>query len=189
MNAYDFVHLTFLAMKNHEIKGNTKLQKTVYFLGLRTGLEEDLGYRPHFYGPYSDEVADAVGRLKALGFLDCTRSGVGSVDSRGFEVVRSDYRLNAEGRMVAEIKKKQFKGEWGYIQKGAEELETLLTKDYMQLSIAAKIKFMLGKRQAQSPVKPEELASLASRFGWSVTPDQVRAAARSLAEAGLVTLA
>jgi uncharacterized protein len=189
MNAYDFVHLTFLAMKNHEIKGNTKLQKTVYFLGLRTGLEEELGYRPHFYGPYSDEVADAVGRLKALGFLDHSHAGVGSVDSRGFEVVRSDYRLNDDGRKVAEIKKKKFEKEWGEIERGAAELETLLTKDYMQLSIAAKIKFMLGERQDRSPVKPNELAAMASRFGWSVTPEQVQSAASWLAEAGLVTLA
>jgi uncharacterized protein YwgA len=55
MDAKEFVQLSMLAMGS-EIQGKTKLQKTVYFLGLMTGCLDDLGYRAHFYGPYSDEV-------------------------------------------------------------------------------------------------------------------------------------
>ena len=68
MSPYDFVHLSFLAVGD-EIHGRTKLQKTVYFLGVLSNKLSELGYRPHFYGPYSDAVASSVNRLKSLGFV------------------------------------------------------------------------------------------------------------------------
>ena len=82
MNARDFVQLALIAMDG-EIRGKTKLQKTVYFLGLLTGSLDDLGYRAHFYGPYSDDVAEAVGWLKTIGTADQTSSGVGNVRRLG----------------------------------------------------------------------------------------------------------
>jgi len=56
MNTYDFVHLALYAMGG-EIRGKTKLQKTIYFLGRLSNHIDELGYNPHFYGPYSSEVA------------------------------------------------------------------------------------------------------------------------------------
>ncbi len=69
MDSKDFVLLAMLAMGG-EIQGKTKFQKTVYFLGLMTGCIDDLGYRAHFYGPYSDEVADAIGWLRTIGAVN-----------------------------------------------------------------------------------------------------------------------
>ncbi len=89
MNAYDFVHLTLFAY-NGELQGRTKLQKTVYFLGVFTESLDDLGYRPHYYGPYSAAVADAVSRLKALGFVMEYTLGSGAVGAGGFEIARHD---------------------------------------------------------------------------------------------------
>ena len=57
MDVKDFVQLSLLAMGG-QIQGKTNVQKKVYFLGLITDCLDDLGYRAHFYGPYSDEVAD-----------------------------------------------------------------------------------------------------------------------------------
>src|SRR5271163_3293000 len=99
MSTYDFVQLALLAIGG-EIKGKTKLQKTVYLLGLLTGQLEDLGYRANFYGPYSDEVANAVRTLKGLGFADQSTSG-GNCDPRGFEITRTDLKLNHAGLAVA----------------------------------------------------------------------------------------
>src|SRR5438309_12096004 len=101
MKTYDFVHLSLLAVGG-EIRGKTKLQKTVYFLGLMTGCLDDLGYRAHFYGPYSDDVADAIGWLSTIGAVNQTSAGVGTVDHSGFEIRRHDFRLNEQGRQFAE---------------------------------------------------------------------------------------
>lgn len=185
MNTYDFVHLALAAMGG-EVRGRTKLQKTVYFLGVITDSLNELGYRAHFYGPYSDEVADAVDQLKTLGFVDQNVASSGGYDSAGFEVARYDYRLSAEGEAVAEQKKQQYLKEWAKIKSAAAVINKAKTEDYVKLSVAAKTYFMLGQKTGNATM--EELTQLATRFGWSVTKDQVAEAAAYLKSLGLVTL-
>jgi uncharacterized protein YwgA len=92
MKAYDFVHLVLHA-SGGRIQGRTKLQKVVYFAGVLTGMHEHLGYRAHYYGPYSSTVTAAVDELRALGFLEQRIASGGAIDSKGFEVARYDYAL------------------------------------------------------------------------------------------------
>src|SRR5262245_25751540 len=101
METRDFVLLTFLVMDG-VIHGKTKLQKTVYFLGLMTGQLGGLGYRAHYFGPYSDDGAAAIGWLKTIGAVDQSSSTVGATDPSGFEIRRYDFRLNERGRRFAE---------------------------------------------------------------------------------------
>lgn len=183
MNTYDFVHLALHAMGG-EIKGKTKFQKSIYFLGLLTKTIDDLGYRPHFYGPYSSEVAGAADRLRALGFATQTAAGGGSVDQAGFEVARFDLRLTDEGARMAQAKAEKYPEEWDKIGKAAEILKKANEQDYVKLSIAAKTYFMLGQRRGTARIK--DLVALAENFGWSVTPDQLRDAAQFLASIGMV---
>jgi uncharacterized protein len=185
MNAYDFVHLALLAMGG-EIKGKTKLQKTVYFLGLLCKRDEDLGYRPHFYGPYSAEVAGAAQTLRALGFATQTSAGIGSVDSSGFEVARHDLALTDEGRRMAEAKARDNPKDWEKIQAAAAKMKSAKEPDYMKLSIAAKTKFMLGTQKGS--VRLTDLVEQAKGFGWSITTEDVREAATFLESLGLVTV-
>src|SRR5579863_10430213 len=103
MNAYDFVHLVLNAMGG-QIQGRTKLQKTIYFLGILTGNIDELGYRAHYYGPYSDTVAAAVNRLKALGFVEEGSLQTGMVGEDGFEIARHDFTLTEQGKEIAEKK-------------------------------------------------------------------------------------
>jgi uncharacterized protein YwgA len=183
MDPYDFVHLALLAVGG-EIRGKTKLQKTVYFLGVISGHLEELGY--HFYGPYSEEVADAVDRLVAVGFVDREIRGGSGVDEFGFEVYRYDHRLNPDGAAVAKTKAAQWPEFWQTLKHAAEGLKKAPHVDYMKLSIAAKTYFMLGEKKA--PATMTELSDLAKRFGWSVTANQVRDAANYLSTLGLVDL-
>jgi uncharacterized protein YwgA len=182
MSPYDFVHLTLYAMGG-EVRGKTKLQKTMYFLGLLTKSAGDLGFRPHFYGPYSAEVAGAADRLRALGFATQSVASGGAIDRAGFEFARYDLRLNEEGTQVAQAKTKQYPEEWRKIQKAVEAFRKAEKADYVKLSIAAKTYFMLG--QANVPTKAEDLAALAQEFGWSVTPDQIQQAFELLESLGL----
>jgi len=185
MNAYDFVHLSLLALGG-EIKGRTKLQKTIYFLGVLADSLEDLGYRPRFYGPYSAEVGAAVDRLRGLGFLDQNMVGGGAVDPAGFEVVRYDFRLNDQGTRIARAKAKKHPEEWQKVQEAVDVLQKAKEHDYMKMSIAAKTYFMLGERRGSANI--HDLVSLASKFGWSVTAEEVREASRFLERLGLVSL-
>jgi uncharacterized protein YwgA len=185
MNAYDFVHLALHALGG-EIRGKTKLQKTIYFLGALTRSLADLGYRPHYYGPYSADVGGAVDRLRALGFVDQTVSSGGACDSSGFEVARYDFRLNEEGKRVAEAKAKNNPEFWAKLNDAVQTFKRAGEEDYMKLSVAAKTNFMLGENKG--PARSEDLIDLARRFGWAVTPDQVQEAAHFLHALGLVRL-
>jgi len=183
MNAYDFVHLALFALGG-EIKGKTKLQKTMYFLGVLTSSQKDLGYRPHFYGPYSAEVAGAIDRLRSLGFVDQSVAGIGAFDQQGFEVARYDFRLNDQGKRIAKMKSERHPDLWKKIQTAVKCMEKAKDQDYMKLSIAAKTYYMLGEKSG--PASVSELTALATKFGWAVTKDQVSEAFQFLKSAGLI---
>jgi hypothetical protein len=183
MNPYDFVHLALLAAGG-EIKGKTKLQKIIYFLGLMTRKPDELGYRAHYYGPYSDEVANAVATLEGVGFVSSDVASVGAVDPQGFEVRRTDFRLTEEGRAIAHAKAAQNPILFEGLRKAVGVLRQSGDQDYVKLSIAAKMVFML--REKGAPATEVELGRQAKRFGWNVTPQQIHEAAEYLRKLDLV---
>jgi uncharacterized protein len=185
MDAKEFVPLALLSLGG-EIQGKTKLQKTVYFLGLLTRCVDDLGYRPHFYGPYSDDVADAVHWLKTIGAVDQCSSGMGATDRSGFEIRRHDFRLNAGGKHFAELMAQRNSRLWEKIKEAASAFKRAGELDYESMSVAAKTYFMLVAHQKAA--NHEELARLASKFGWDVTPQQIQNGVSFLDRLGLVQI-
>jgi len=185
METREFVLLVLRALGG-EVQGKTKLQKTVYFLGILTDRLENLGYRAHFYGPYSDEVAEAVAQLKAIDVLDQNIVGGWSVDSSGFEVRRYDFRLTDQGQKLAAAKAKKYPDVWDRLQTATKIFNQAGDLDYMLLSIAAKTYFMFGRKKDEAT--EAELAALAPRFGWNVAEHEIHDAARYLKKLGLVRL-
>lgn len=185
MDATNFVLLALHAVGG-EIQGKTKFQKTIYFLGVMTGHLDDLGYRAHYYGPYSDDVADAVNRLRSVDFVDQSAAGSGTVGKFGFEVCRYDFSLTQDGKQIADAKAAEKPVFWKKLQRAVAALGKAGDLDYVRLSIAAKTHFMLGKKKGKATMA--ELANLAKRFGWKVTKAQVKQAAQYLSRLGLVQL-
>lgn len=179
----DFVHIAMLALGG-EVRGKTLLQKKIYFLGLLTDTLDDLGYRAHFYGPYSDDVATAVEELKTIGYVDQEVQSAGSWGVSGFERRRYDYKLTKAGLRIAEAKARQEPDLWSRLQNAASRLQKAGDLDYMRLSIAAKTFFMLGQQRVSAT--PAELAELAPRFGWRVTEPEIESAADYLDRLGLM---
>lgn len=185
MDLRDFITLTLLAVDG-EVQGKTKLQKLVYFVGALTDSLDELGYRPHFYGPYSDDVGYAVRQLRAIGVLDQNETEWG-YDRSGFEIKRYDFRLNDSGKEYARKLAGRNAEMWKAIQAAIENYKRAGDRDYMDLSIAAKTYFLLGQRKGTSDER--EMAKLAPRFGWSVSADKIKEAARYLEKLGLVKVA
>lgn len=183
MDARTFLMLAMDALGGH-VRGRTKVQKQVYFLGLLTGELKNLGYEAHYYGPYSQAVSNALSLLKNIGLVDESSSGAGAVNDMGFEVRRYDYTLNDDGRAVASQKERRQPVAWRRIQKAARRLRDAGDLDYMQLSVAAKTRFLLGKKANAATI--EEITDLARRFGWVVERSQVEKAAKFLESLGLV---
>ncbi len=185
MTTYDFVHLVLHA-SGDTIQGRTKLQKVVYFVGTLTGVVDDLGYRAHYYGPYSGEVAGAVHELRGLGFLEQRVSSTGVIDPKGFEVSRYDYELTPAGKQIAEEKAKKQHAMWERIKTAVEKLKKARAGDYVKLSIAAKAYYILRERNGRAT--PEELQKLTAVFGWKVSPQQILEAATLLEALDLVNV-
>jgi uncharacterized protein YwgA len=183
MNAYDFVHLALLAI-DEEVRGSTKLQKTIYFLGVLTGSLDQLGYRPHYYGPYSDSVAAAVNRLKALGFVQQSSLHTGAVNEEGFEITRKDYSLTDQGRTIARQKATQNPSVWKKVEQAVSRFKTAGEIDYMKMSVAAKTYFILSGEG--KPATAIELSESAKGLGWNPKPEEISDSISFLKSLGLL---
>lgn len=104
----------------------------------------------------------------------------------GFEVSRTDFALNQDGKQIAEAKAAARPKFWKKLRRAVRLLDDAGDLDYMKLSIAAKTYFMLGKKRGKATMA--ELVEVAKRFGWKVSKDQVKGAAGYLAKLDLVEL-
>ena len=102
MKTRDFLLLGYGAFDGR-ITGRTVLQKWIYFLSEM--LDENHGFNPHYYGPYSAQVAEANSELKALGYVDEDRTIYGW-SHYGFEMARYDYSLTDDGYKILKRKQK-----------------------------------------------------------------------------------
>ena len=164
------------------MKGKTLMQKRIYFLSVRLGIE--LGYDAHYYGPYSEEVASANTELKSLGYLSETASPFG-VDQRGFEMARYDYKLTDAGNRLANKKASRMPNIAAEIEKAAKVITDAGNLDYMELSIAAKAYYVLTKLNGRAT--KEDIAAMLPKFGWNVTNEQLEKATTFLEQSRLVT--
>jgi uncharacterized protein YwgA len=177
----DYILLGYKAFDG-SVRGKTMLQKRMYFLSVI--LNVDLGFGPHYYGPYSSAVASANIELKSLGFLQGYSAGWG-VDHRGFEMARYDYFLSEEGKEFADAKAEVNAEIWYNVQKAAEVIKKAGDLNYMELSIAAKAYFALTKLRGSASL--DEIHDLLPQFGWNISKEELEKATSFLEKAGLVT--
>ena len=170
MTASDLV-LLMLDAFGSEIQGKTMLQKRCYFVALMCGWQHEMGFGPHYYGPYASELDNAAGQLRALGFIEESKVTFGVVGGGGFEISRYDYKLTEDGRAVASVRKGKRPEDWNAIKNAVDKIKAAGDRGYVELSIAAKAYYLL--EQKGGPASAEELAQLAQRFGWQVQPAQV----------------
>lgn len=181
INTRDILLMAYDAFEG-KMLGKTVLQKRIYFLA--DLYEYDLGYGPHYYGPYSSEVANANAELKSLGYLNESVNVYG-ISSHGFELARYDYSLTEDGKRFVERKKKEFPEEWEKINSAAKKIMQAGDINYFDLSIAAKAFYILGKQEGTMTLR--KIKEVARKFGWSVKESDLSNAANFLEKIGLVT--
>jgi uncharacterized protein len=146
------------------ISGRTALQKIVYFLSVI--LEEDAGYNPHYYGPYSPKVAEANSELKELNYIN-EKSSVYGYTSQGFEMIKYDYCLTPDGLNLLERKKKLHSSEWESVSKIADKILKAGNMDYMELAMAAKAYIIIDREGGKAD--KAVIKSKAKQLGWSIS--------------------
>ncbi|NLH49578.1 MAG: hypothetical protein GX444_13405 [Myxococcales bacterium] len=176
-----FLLLVYKAFGN-SINGKTVLQKRVYFLGHKLGI--NLGYKPHYYGPYSPIIENTNSTLKALGYIEEKISGAG-LDPSGFEMARHDFSLTTMGQSVSEMLASQRTEEWTRIQTAAKDIETKSSGlNYLDLSIAAKAYFLcLNKGES---ITFDEIKKVGKDYGWTIKQQDLEKAASFLRNLNLV---
>jgi uncharacterized protein YwgA len=88
--------ISAIHLSNGEIKGRKRLQKTVCVLKHAYKIPFEFKFRPYFYGPYCEQLAEAMNVLEAVGLV------VEVEDPLPSGIIQYDYFLTKKGKKVAE---------------------------------------------------------------------------------------
>lgn len=160
-----------------EVDGRTAVQKLCYFAGIV--LNEDLGHRPHYYGPYSRAVEAALGNEAFAGDLEETSRPFAS--RRGGRTYH--YELTEQGReLVTEIREKSPEPA-SRIDMIVKRLRELVPDLHQRpLSLAAKVDLIVVEQGGATP--QTEIPKLAHGLGWQVSDEDVESAVQTLVGLG-----
>ena len=162
--------LITVKVAGNRVLGRTAIQKLVYFLTIYNIVE--VRYRPHYYGPYSVDVASSIQMLSSVDFLI---EEMDTPKTTGYSVPgnwkRYHYTLSSEGEeMVKDL-----------IESNPGDYETLSqiikifgsTADYNMdvLSWASKVHYILSKKN--KTMTDDAIIQTADSFGWKLSEDQV----------------
>ena len=167
------------------IRGKTLLQKRLFFLQELLSEPLPMGFRAHYFGPYSDTISEEVGMLRSSGLVEEAAQSFGTIDPRGFERSRYDYRLTEDGKAAVAFLKLRYPEEAQCVQEAVARLRSAGDPDYMELSIAAKAYFIL-RNAGDETLELSDVAKEAKKFGWDVTEQQIKKAAEFLQKLDLV---
>jgi hypothetical protein len=176
--------LCMLGESGGSIKGKTKLQKRGYFLSLR--IDHDLGYKPHYYGPFSPTIDSAISELKALGFVEERIDRFGAAGDQGFEIKRFEYVLTEDGKSVIEVLKQSKSKDYSLVSTALAKVAGNHEPDYVVQSVAAKAIFIL--KQQKKPMNSQQIREEAKKFDWNVSAENLNKAVEYLRKIELVSL-
>jgi len=166
------------------VEGRTRLQKLVFFIS--TLMDIDAGYRPHFYGPYSQLISSTAESQASRGVLrEVVESYPGT---RGFSGNDDEYRryvyiLTGEGREALEWRQGRHPDEFN---RAVELARTLVDSgaDYRILSYAAKLYYVL--KAEGEPITPAAARSRARDLGWRMGHAEIGKGVELLASLELI---
>ena len=158
-----------LHASGNSISSKTKIQKEMYFLSKL--LNEDYAFRAHYYGPYSPMIEQALDELIGAGFLEVKREVYGLDYQRGFEMKRFDYHLTPSGEKLAEELKEEHSSESAKISAFVKKMDDVGKPDYLDLSVAAKVYFILARQGEQMAIN--EIEEEAKGLDWRINETDI----------------
>lgn len=168
LSTRDTVLLIALAVGG-EVGGRTLMQKLAYFSAHELGMA--LGHRPHYYGPYSAKVEDALNNAVIAGELHETVERLPDW-SGGPDLLKYRYTLPERGLERAERLLVEHPKEWECIHAAVSRIKEVLP-DLDQKTLSAAAKTYLIVDETEGGVSEDEIPKLARRLGWTLTTAQV----------------
>lgn len=161
------------------IHGRTMLQKRMYFYSVLS--EQDFGFRPHYYGPYSSRVSAHLDGLVAAGVLTDTRRPTGGVTAFG-EVVRHDYSLKSSEAVEEWREEPESERAISLFQQIADHP---VARDANMLSAAAKVHLIVSSGGTMTIAKVEQKAR---DLGWDLNSSEIKQVLEYLKALNLVAV-
>lgn len=167
MHIQDLILLTIGSEPERALRGRTTLQKKLYFLSVLKKV--DLGFRPHYYGPYSSWVAENLDTLVSCGFLNEVTETFSSDQNVFGEIRRHTYSLTPDGDTIMDnIQKLREYPSWN------KELERInnqpLANDFNKLSIASKVHYITKVKERATT---KQIRQTAQEYGWQVSGSDI----------------
>lgn len=166
--------------------GRTALQKACYFANFRLG--GTVFFFPHYFGPYSPEVARAATELVSSRLV---RDEIDSGSLREPWVTnggrlmtdweRHNLSTSRDGKRYLRSIRGEGRSQMERVERIVEALRTATELDPTALSLSAKVHFMVRTERATSW---RRLKSKARQHGWEISDKQLRDALRTLSRAG-----
>jgi len=165
--------------------GRTALQKVCYFANNR--LRGTVFFFPHYFGPYSPEVARAATELVSSQLVrDQIESGTLSqpwVTTKGRQISeweRHNLSTSSDGRRYLKSVKDDRRKQIYHVRGIVKNLQTATELDPTSLSLAAKVHFLSSSEGARTW---RQVRSKARAHGWTLDDDDLKVALRALARA------
>ncbi len=178
MDEFDGV-LIMLHEAGGHITGRTTIQKIGYFSTITGAM--DAHYRPHFYGPYSADIAGAMHDLISYGFIE------EKIDKTGYpgtsEMKRYTYNLTTNGEKVVKDNIESYSAEIEKIKEIITISKKTANLDSKILSWAAKIHYI--ETTEGKELTPEEIHDMAETLNWNLSEPQIQKGKELLRELGL----
>lgn len=159
-----------------EIDGRTAIQKLAYFSSVKIGI--DMGYGPHYYGPYSPMIASHLEDLTTFDFI--VEKGRRTVRDR----TMYSYFLSKDGEELARAVKKRYPREYRTIKNVVNRCFHIVHNNLSVLSWAAKVHYILN--QSKKPMTNEEAISTGRQFGWKLSDKEIESGVKLLLALGLI---
>lgn len=168
MDEFDGI-LLLLDAAGGQISGRTTIQKLGYFSTVTGPIRAH--YRPHYYGPYSADVAGAIQTLVSYGFIEERVETPGSPGATP-DWKRYTYALTDDGRRLIPDLKQEY-------AQGAEEVGKIVcickdaaNLDSKTLSWAAKIHYIRTREERR--MTSDEIREIARTLNWDLSEDQIQ---------------
>lgn len=164
------------------LEGRTYLQKMGSFVS--KALATLIGYRPHYYGPYSRLVAAEIDSAVARGILSERREEFRShfPPAGQFEHVRYTYQLTDAGREYINALKRRDDEDFSRVARIVHRIRET-GADYRQLSCAAKVDHLLAV--AGGKITRRRAKAEARELGWHLSDGDIETAVDVLEELGI----
>jgi hypothetical protein len=178
------VAIVTIGVAGDKVVGRTVIQKLIYF-GTVLHLT-NAKYRPHYYGPYSSEVAGTLQELTSLGFVD---EQVETKETTGYTVSdewkRYCYRLTEDGQSFLNTVKEECPEDFLNLSQLIDKCKNKSKLNPQILSWAAKVHY-IASNDEEKTIGFDEIKSRAESLKWNLNNGQIDKAIDLLEDLKLV---